>query len=96
MANNVELSIVGNTEDLKINNKKLEFWDRIHLFNKFLLEAGTVLDYSVASFDFKDFVIQNEKVNKFKNDLLTLLTDHFFCKKSKKHFINKRKKNEKT
>jgi hypothetical protein len=55
---------------LKKNKKTLEFWDRIHIWNKFLLEAGTVLNYSVASFDFKDFIIENNEIQEFKNKLI--------------------------
>jgi len=62
------------TEDfyfyLKKTKRELEFWDRIHVFNKFLLEAGTVLDYAIASFDFKDFVVNNPEMQKFKDSLI--------------------------
>ncbi len=62
------------TEDfykkIKFEGKELEFWDRIHVFNKFLLEAGTVLDYAIASFDFKDFVVDNPNMQKFKENLI--------------------------
>ena len=54
-------------QDQKLPN---EFWDRIHIFNKFLLEAGSRLSYAIASFDFKDFQVKNENILEYKETLI--------------------------
>jgi len=55
---------------LKEKNQETEFWDRIHLFNKFLLEGSTVFSYSIATFTAKDFLVHNEEIEKFKEKLI--------------------------
>ena len=57
-------------QKLKKEKKENEFWDIIHNFNKFFLEAGTRLSPGVASFDFEDFAVHSESIEKFKEDLI--------------------------
>jgi len=57
-------------EWLEPNGLKDEFWDRIHIFNKFLLEAGTRIPEAIASFDFEDFAVYDEKIEEYKNSLI--------------------------
>jgi len=49
---------------------KYDFWDRIHTFNKFLLEISTRIDYCVPDFTLEDFVVKDQKINEFKEDLI--------------------------
>jgi len=57
-------------EFLKKNNIGGQFWDRIHKFNKFLLEAGSRLDYACPTFELDDFIVESDEINKFKTKLI--------------------------
>ena len=50
----------------------LNFWDIIHELDKFFLECSATLDFCSPSFDLKDFVIKNDSIQKFKENLLTV------------------------
>ena len=55
---------------LEKKGRKEEFWDIIHIFNKFFLEAGTRLNAGIASFDYEDFAVHSEKIENYKNNLI--------------------------
>lgn len=61
---------------LQAFNKKhttnLNFWDSIHEFDKFLLECSGSLSYCIPSFDLGDFVVKNDEITSFKEELITV------------------------
>ncbi len=48
----------------------INFWDIIHEFDKFLLECSGAVSYCSPSFDLQDFVVSNEEIDTFKENLL--------------------------
>ncbi len=57
-------------QKLKEEKREKEFWDIIHIFNKFFLEAGTRLNPGIASFDYEDFSVHSERIDLFKENLI--------------------------
>jgi hypothetical protein len=55
---------------LKSINKGNQFWDRIHVWNKFLLEASTRLSYAIPTFDFSDYVVKDKSIDDYRNTLI--------------------------
>ena len=55
---------------LEKENRENEFWDIIHVFNKFFLEAGTRLNSGIATFDYEDFAVYSEQIEDYKNNLI--------------------------
>jgi len=54
------------------NNTHFNFWDIIHEFDKFLLECSGSISYCIPSFDLKDFVVQNQEITEFKDNLISV------------------------
>jgi len=50
----------------------LNFWDLIHEFDKFLLECSGSISYCTPSFDLKDFVVKNDEITEFKDNLISV------------------------
>lgn len=62
-------------EKLKAYNKAkgeevLNFWDIIHELDKFFLECSGAVQYCSPTFNLGDFVVQNEEITKFKENLI--------------------------
>jgi hypothetical protein len=50
----------------------LNFWDIIHEFDKFLLECSGAISFCIPSFDLEDFVVKNDEISSFKEELLSV------------------------
>jgi len=46
------------------------FYDHMHNFDKFLLEAGSYLSYANPSYDSKDFIVKSDEMVEFKKTLV--------------------------
>jgi hypothetical protein len=53
-------------------NPRIEFWDVIHEFNKFLLECSGSISWCSPSFDMQDFVVDNQEIKDFKDNLISV------------------------
>jgi len=56
----------------KYNETQLNFWDIIHEFDKFLLECSGSISYCIPSFNLGDFVVKNDEITDFKNNLISV------------------------
>jgi len=50
----------------------INFYDVIHEFDKFLLECSAVLNFCIPSFDLEDFVVQNDEIDQYKTNLISV------------------------
>jgi hypothetical protein len=50
----------------------VNFWDTIHEMDKFFLECSTSVGFCNPSFDLQDFVVYDQEIEEFKENLITV------------------------